>query len=70
MSASEYLYGLSEWYFTKYVSSFPITKILYFRVPFLFTNNHLWSGKAEILICCEELLYKVWGNHTFWWCQF
>jgi hypothetical protein len=32
---------------------------------FCLKNNYLLSEKAEILICREELLYKVWRNHTF-----
>jgi hypothetical protein len=33
-----------------------------FGCHFCLKSNYIWSEKAEILICCEELLYKVWRH--------
>jgi hypothetical protein len=61
MSASEYLYGLSEWYLRKYVFCFPIAKHLYFPVPLLF------KGIASILFLKTGLKQicrkKNYNNH-------
>jgi hypothetical protein len=49
--------------YQNYVSCFPITRNLYFLVPFLFKKTIIYDLK-KISICCEEL-YKVWKNHMF-----
>jgi hypothetical protein len=54
MSASEYLYGISEWCLTKYLSCFPITRNLYLgpriemRVPY---SNHLVRPSVRPSVC-------------------
>jgi hypothetical protein len=52
MSVSEYLYGLSEWCLTKYVSCFPITRDLCFLVPFLIIQqlSMIWKSRYSNLL--------------------